>query len=73
MKVYKALYNPMTWESGYITLSIHLSKEGAERAIAFHKMEEIKEWEKSYPDKKEEPYKFGTFQDWKVEEIEILP
>jgi hypothetical protein len=72
MIAYEALYNPMTWESGYTTLSVHLSKEGAEKAIAFHKMEQMKKWEKMYEDE-EEPYKFGEFEDWCVQEIEIKP
>ena len=73
VKVYEALYNPMTWESSYGTLSIHLSKEGAEKAIAFHKMEKIKEWQKMYPEKEEQPYEFGQFEDWAVREIRVLP
>lgn len=71
--VYEALYNPMTWESGYVTISVHLSKEGAEKAIAFHKMEKIKEWQKSYPEKEDEPYTFGAFEDWSIREIIVQP
>jgi len=73
VKVYEALYNPMTWESSYGTLSIHLSKEGAEKAIAFHKMEKIKEWEGLYPAEDDKPYKFGDFEDWAVREVQVLP
>lgn len=73
MIVYEALFNHMTWESSYATLSIHLSREGAEKAIAFHKMEKIKEWEKLYPDEDDKPYKFGDFEDWQIREVEVLP
>lgn len=73
LSVWEALYNPMTWESGYCTLSVHLSKEGAEKAIAFHKMEKIQEWEKLYPNEDDKPYKFGEFEDWAVREVRVLP
>lgn len=73
MKVFEALYNPMTEESSYGTLSIHSSKEGAERAIKEHKEEALKMWRKLYPTKDDEPFEFGTFEDWDVREIEVLP
>ena len=73
LSVYEALYNPMTWESGYVTISVHLSKECAEKAIAFHKMEKIKEWQKLYPEKEDEPYTFGDFEDWSIREIIVQP
>jgi len=71
MIVYQALYNPMVWESGYITLSIHLSKEGAEKSIALHKENKKKEFESLY-EGEEPPYKFGSFEDWSVSELQIL-
>ena len=37
MKVYQALYNWMTYESSAQTLSLHRTKEGAEKAVAEHK------------------------------------
>lgn len=39
MTVYEACYNPCIHESATCTLSIHLSKEGAEKAIEWHKKE----------------------------------
>lgn len=73
MKVFEALYNPMTEESSYYTLSVHKTKEGAERAINEHKKQRLSEWRRLYPTKKDEPFKFGTFEDWDVCEIEVLP
>jgi hypothetical protein len=74
MKVYKALFNPMTEESGYITLSLHRTKEGAEKAVKTSKEKELKQWKEMYnPDSEyDEPFKFGTFLDWNVSEVEIL-
>ena len=73
MIVYQALYNPMIEESGYVTLSIHLSREGAEKVIAEHKEEAYKKWRRRYPEGEYEPFSFGKFEDWYVAEIEVLP
>jgi predicted nucleic acid-binding Zn-ribbon protein len=40
--LYQALYNPMTEESAWHTLSVHKTRKGAEMAIAFHKEEKIR-------------------------------
>lgn len=40
--VYEFCYNPDTYDSGFVTISIHYSKEGADKAMHLHKMEEIK-------------------------------
>lgn len=71
--VWEALYNPMVWESGYTTLSVHASKEGAEKAIALHKMQMLKEWRDVYPEKHDEPHEFGIFEDWTIREVKVIP
>lgn len=75
MKIYQALYNPMTEESSYRTLSLHLSRRGAQKAIDEHKAKERDKWSSMYGEDSdfEEPYPFGTFKDWDVQEIEVLP
>lgn len=84
MIAYQALYNPMVEESGYTTLSTHLSREGAEKAIANHKAEQLKEFITTQEIEKQSPYydpnnpywtddKFGQWEDWGVAKIEILP
>ena len=73
MNVFESLYNPMTEESSYETISVHKSRKGAERAIAEHKQKELTKWKKRYPTKEDEPFDFGTFEDWKVNEVEVLP
>jgi len=73
MKLYQALYNQMIEESGYVTLSSHLSYDGAEQVIKEHRENKLKEFKNLYPKQKDEPYKFGTFEDWFVDEIDVLP
>lgn len=73
MTLYQALYNPMTEESSAETLSIHLTRDGAESAIKAHRDNEFDKWNNLYPNKEDEPYPFGAFEEWEVGEIEVLP
>ena len=72
MKIYEALYNPMVYESGDITISLHKTKKGAEKAIAFHKMKtmekELKIWDNDFP----ENWRWDDFMDWRIVETELL-
>lgn len=70
--IFSTLYNPDLWESVYGTISLHKSKEGAEKAIAFHKTEKIKEWKEQYPNPEDEPHEFNWNQGWSVGEEELL-
>lgn len=72
MKAYLAQYNDCIYESSFATLSVHLSKEGAEKAVQEHKDKTYKEWEEMPNDYKKE-YKYDEDIAWKVREIEILP
>ncbi len=70
-KLYAFLYNPMTEESGYITISLHQEKKNAEVAMELHKGNEKLKWEERHdPDY---PTEFGSFEDWRVQEVEIKP
>ena len=78
MTVYAFLYNPCKHESGYITISIHLSEENAYKAMEAHKAEAYKEWleqeawaNEAHPDRSPSP--FGCYELWDVKPIEILP
>jgi hypothetical protein len=86
--LYAFLYNPMIHESGYITVSIHRTREGAEKALEWHKKEELRKFneemdelrkemrEKANPEEYIEIYiatfKFNPDRCWKIEEIKIL-
>ena len=72
MKAYLAKYNDNIFESSSATLSVHLSKEGAEKAVHEHKDKKYKEWEGMDEDFKED-FEFGWDKSWGVQEIEILP
>jgi len=71
IKLYEFLYNPMTEESGYVTMSIHKTKEGAEKAMKEHKDKEKAEWDKIY-ENEDIPFKFGRFEDWRIEEVDTI-
>lgn len=76
-KIYEALYNPMTEESGYMSISLHSSKEGVELAIEKHKSEKYKKWEELCKMDEDGDYAvycpFAQFEDWCIRESEILP
>lgn len=77
--LYAAMHNPCIHESADATLSIHLTKEGAESALNEHKEERRKRWQQlvdrdedkgtdwSY----EKMVPFGCFESWRIQEIEI--
>ena len=72
MKVYLALYNDCIFESSSRTLSVHLSKEGAEKTAQEHKDEVKKEFDKKDDDYKED-CSFDWGKSWGVREVEVLP
>jgi hypothetical protein len=69
--LYAFLYNPMIHESGYITVSIHRTREGAEKALEWHKNEAKKEYEELFEGQKPSEFPFDWSKSWKVEEIQI--
>ncbi len=71
-KVYAFNYNPDVNESVWATVSLHATKKGAEMAMEFHKNERLKEWKELYGNE-ETVFEFGDFQDWCIEEYNILP
>jgi len=42
-EIYAVIFNPMIHESGFVTLSVHRTKRGAEMAMEFHKAATIDE------------------------------
>jgi hypothetical protein len=69
--VYAFMYCDCVFESSFATISLHRSKEGAEKAMEAHRAKK-KEWhDKMYADE-DEDFKFGEFEDWTVEPLEIL-
>lgn len=63
----------MIEESCFMTLSVHKSKEGAQRAIDKHKEIELKKWKVDFPTKEDEPHNFEEFKDWNIVEVEVYP
>lgn len=71
--VYLAMYCPDINESAFTPISAHRTKEGAEKAIAFHKMDKMKEWEELWTtDEKKKDFPFAEDEDWAIEETKIL-
>jgi len=70
--LYRALYNYMTEESGFITLSVHKTKQGARDAVARELRKEREKHNALYDyNVNEMAYRYGLFQAWLVDETEV--
>ena len=77
MHIWEALYNPMTEESSARTLSIHYTKEGAEKVIEQSRAEAIKEHASMVERWKDKDGSWiGSYDDfkwWGISEVEVKP
>ncbi len=71
--IYAFLYNSCIHESGWVTVSLHYSKEGAEKAMQEHKQKVLDEFNEMYANDNEFGFKFGKNEDWRVEPVEVFP
>ena len=71
--VYAFLYNSCIYESSWATVSLHYSKECAEKAMQEHKQKELDKFNEMYANDNELGFKFGEYEDWCVQPIEVLP
>ena len=71
--LYAFLYNSCIHESSWATVSLHYSKEGAEKAMQEHKQKELDKFNEMYANDNEFGFKFGEHEDWRVQPIEVLP
>lgn len=69
--VYTFEYNPCIHESGWITMSAHLSKANAYKAMRTHKLEAYAEYMKL--GKRFRRIKFGRHESWSLGKMIILP
>ena len=60
MKVYEALHCPCVYESAFATISLHETRDGAEKAVELHKQKRI------------EMYGSIEFEAYDVSETEVL-
>ena len=59
--------------SALLTVSLHYSKECAEKAMQEHKQKELDKFNEMYANDNELGFKFGEYEDWCVQPIEVLP
>lgn len=75
------MYNSCIHESSWATVSLHYSKEGAEKALAEHKAQALKQWQQIVDSDEDKGTEFGydvispfgIHEDWCVQEVEVLP
>jgi hypothetical protein len=73
MTVYQFLYCDNTWESGFITISLHFSKEGAYNAMRTYLLNGYNEWYSGSTKNFRKSCRFGKYQAWKINPIQIQP
>lgn len=71
MKVFIAKYCSDTWESGYRTLSVHKSRETAERVIRAHKETIQQEHDELWKGDEDAPH-WAMGKDWDIQEVEVV-
>lgn len=71
--IYAFSYISCVHESVWQTISLHYSKEGAEKAMQEHKQRALDEFNKMYAEGNEFGFKFGEHEDWHIEPVEVLP
>lgn len=71
--IYAFNYCPCIHESAWATISLHYSEEGAIKAMNEHKEEKREEFDDMYKEEEELSFEFGTFEDWYVGPVPILP
>jgi len=70
--LWEFLYCSCIHESSFMTVSLHRTEEGANRAMEIHKAFEEKEFNDLYKDSGIEPAApFGHFEAWKIQQIEV--
>ena len=71
MTIYAFVYSSNTWESAAATMSLHKTKEGAEKAMESHREFMRKHYNEYFSEKHKKQYPFGLDQSWGIEEIEV--
>jgi len=72
-RLYAFLYNSCVHESSWATISLHYSKEGAEKAMQDHKQKELDKFNEMFANDNTVDFKFGEHENWSVEPVEVLP
>ena len=78
MKVYEFIYNDSTYDGASITMSIHKTREGAEKAMEEHKVRLKKEDDELYSNfnssecLEDRDYEWDYGKYWSIRETELL-
>ena len=72
--LYAFVYCPCTEESAWSTVSIHITRPGAEQAMRKHKEEEHLKFEQAFANEGHgQSIIFGAFEDWDIIEYFVCP
>lgn len=72
--VYLFLYNPMVYQNGWTTQSVHKTRKSAEKAMEEHKFEAKLKWEHDFiTPEEQEQHPFGKYEDWRINAMILRP
>ena len=71
MIIFAFQYSSCIHEEGMVTISLHKTKKGAEKAMRLHKKQEHKKWKELYSRENRGIFKFGMHEHWDVVDVEI--
>ena len=72
--VYLFLYNPMVYQNGWSTQSVHKTRKSAEAALEAHRLESELKWEADFITPQERAtHPFGKYEDWRINAMVIQP
>lgn len=71
--LYAFRYIDCFYEGNWVTVSIHYSKDGAEKAMNEHKNKQLAIWNETFEDDYKMKCEFGKNRGWDVKEVEVLP
>jgi hypothetical protein len=70
--LYEFCYNSCIHESSAATMSVHFTKEGAQKSMRKHKAKERKEWKEMYKTKEDQKeFPFGRHEYWFINPIKV--
>ena len=70
--LYQFLYNPMIHDCGWVTISTHISPQGAQAAMNRHRDDAEADWEEEYTPEQRMTHPFGVNEDWRVLPTKLL-
>ena len=71
--LFSFMYNSCVHEGSWATISLHYSREGAEKAMNEHKQKGLEDFNELIGSDNQFDMKFGEHEDWCIGKVFVLP